>query len=370
MSFSLLPRSGVLSSVVVAAMVASCGRSVLLNRTDESAAGGAGAAASSSSSTTASSPSSGKPFTTSSASSSSSSAGCPSQPVPPLSACSPDASCPSASSPCLAAAPQASASVFGLRIAHLSIVTPTPLASGKIGSSIVRAVTPAVPTCNLRGTGTFSWLLRFDVPSGILTTGGATPHASASAPYTLVDTSVTLDSVAFQVSPIDLLAAFGDCTVDSGPGDVVLPVYLDAMGADVLYLPLHGLRFGNIALWAENSCIGAYDAAGLDPANQCAPDHQHPLFVDGGRLSAHFLVAEADRVPVGAIGASLCVLLSGDAQLYGDGAQPIAHCKQGPNHEPLFRGDWCHPTDQPASAACHDAVRFDATFAASGVNID
>jgi hypothetical protein len=244
------------------------------------------------------------------------------------------------------------------------------MVSGVLGQVLEGAITPDVHACNLHGAATASWLLRFDLPNGALTTGGARPVQTASGPYAFVDELVTFGSSSFHVAPAAAAAPFTGCAIDASPiPEVLLPMYLDQGGGSIVLLALHALRFGGGTFSDDHRCIGSYDAAGLDPSTGCTPDAQHPLFSDGGSVTGSFVLAEADRIDVAAMGQSLCVLLSGDAAQYGDGGQPTIRCKKGPNDDLAFQGDWCAATDQAATPACHDALRFVATFAASAVDL-
>ena len=125
--------------------------------------------------------------------------------------------------------------------------------------------------------------------SGRITTGGAAPLASPSGPFTFIDKAVVLGGATLLVTPVTVEASLAGCSIDSAPANVTLPVYLDAMGASALYLPFRNLRFQSGTFSADHSCIGSYDAVGLDPVDQCVPDAQHPLFIDGAGASGHFI---------------------------------------------------------------------------------
>jgi hypothetical protein len=244
------------------------------------------------------------------------------------------------------------------------------MVSGVLGQVLQGAITPNVHACNLHGTATASWLLRFDLPNGTLTTGGAKPAQTAQGPYAFVDELLTFGSSVFHVAPVAASAPFTGCAIDGSPiPEVLLPMYLDQGGASIVLLSLHTVRFAGGTFSNDHRCIGSYDAAGLDPSTGCIPDAQHPLFSDGGSVTGSFVLAEADRIDVAPTGQSLCVLLSGDASQYGDGGSPTLRCKKGPHNEFAFQGDWCTATDQAATATCHDALRFAATFTASAVDL-
>jgi hypothetical protein len=291
----------------------------------------------------------------------------------PHGACSPGAACPSASSPCLAANPQNGASVFGLRMAHATFQKPQAFTTGIVQNVVGGAIEANEPACNLSGTGTFNWLLQYDTNKGLVVVGGALPVASWGAPYSFVNTSVpTLGGGTLEVTPGILKAPFIGCQVDadSGGAEIVLPLYLNANANSTLYLPLHDLQIMKGSVDADHSCIGTYNAAGLDPSNSCNPDPSHPAYIDGAYLSAYILLSEADTLPVQAISETLCVLLSGNATTYGQpGPTGLVVCKKSANGQILFQGDWCSTTNSPATSACADSVQVFASFAASGVTI-
>jgi hypothetical protein len=365
------------SATLALALGSSCGRMVSIDPTPAPARAGTGGAVGTPSTPATSltnPPSSATGVTSSSSTVSSTTAATSSgMSCPPLPAqagpCTPPG-CPYAGTPCFAASAAQGAQVFTLRIAHLTVARPASMVSGVLGQVLHSAITPEVHACNLHGAATASWLLRFDLPNGALTTGGAKPAQTASGPYAFVDEHVTFGSSTFHIAPAAASAPFTDCAIDSSPiPEVLLPMYLDHGGASIVLLSLHAVRFGGGTFSNDHRCIGSFDAAGLDPSAGCMPDAQHPLFSDGGGVTGSFVLAEADRIDVAPTGQSLCVLLSGDASQYGDGGHPIVRCKKAANSDFVFQGDWCAATDEAATATCHDALRFAATFAASRVDL-
>lgn len=149
-------------------------------------------------------------------------------------------------------------------------------------------------------------------------------------------------------------------------GALAMPIFLGSSDAAALVLPLRNVRLRG-TLSASGNCIGSYNAAGLEPTNLCQPDAAHSSFVNGGNGKAFILLEEADTVLVQQLDESLCVLLSGDAARYGNGAV-TAHCKRtaGAND---FAGGWCSTTNTAATASCHDAVAFRFDYAAGSVKI-
>jgi hypothetical protein len=338
-------------------------------------AGGSGGS-SSSASTTATSSASASASTASASSSASTGSGGPVCSDPnaglPNVPCTPaDPSCLSQTSECLAVLDNAGAAAFGLRIAQVSFTKPTAFTVGLVKGAIASAILPSRPVCNLNGGGTFSWLLSYDSVAGTLKTGGALPGVNPPMGYTFADQIVQQGNVQLHVQPVTLTAPIDmACGVaDTNSADVILPVYLDAMGANVIYMPLRKLRFAGVTVSGDHDCIGKYNAAGLDPANACIADAAHPTYLDGGQAIALINLEDADAIPITAIGQTLCVLLSQNSAMYGDGAVPINHCKRQ-NGKIVFPGDWCTSNNMPAAGGCSDAVLFSGTFSASGVKIN
>ena len=93
------------------------------------------------------------------------------------------------------------------------------------------------------------------------------------------------------------------------------------------------------------------------------------MYAHGGHMTAYVSIEEADTISMGALGMTLCVLLSGNFAKFSDQATPLAHCSRTDGVID-FKGDWCSTTNAPATATCFDAVRFEADFAASAAVID
>jgi hypothetical protein len=264
---------------------------------------------------------------------------------------------------------QSASTTLNFRMADLKFTAPSAFTTGIVAQVFQGNTQPNDPACNLQGTATLSWLLRFDTTAGTLTTGGAKPAMSSSGPYTFDDEMVTQGGAFFHIVPVTLSAPVSGCGFNSTAGDVILPIFLDAAGTQAVLLPLHALRFSNGQMSADHGCIGRYNSAGLDPASACLPDSLHPSFLPGASLDAFVTLEEADTVIISALQETLCVLLSGNAQTYGDGGQPVNRCKRDPSGKIVYQGDWCSVTNQAATPTCADAARLAATFAAQAVQI-
>lgn len=295
---------------------------------------------------------------------------CPMGSVSAAAPCAPSSAACDLASLCLTPVSQSTASLLAFRMAQLDFTLPTALAAGPTRSTLAQAALPDDPTCNLFGTGTFSWLLQFDPSTGVLFTGGARPPADPSAGYSFDTETLDGGSASFQVAPAMLSASeSAECAFSSSTADLVLPAFLDPAGTSVLVLPLHHVGFTNGRISLDNGCIGQFDPGGLDQNNACMPAGPGTTFADDATVSGFFVIAETDTVDVPSAGESLCVLLSGDPAGYGDGGSPVARCKRDASGNILFKGDWCSTTDAEATPGCEDALRFTATFAAQAVTI-
>jgi hypothetical protein len=295
---------------------------------------------------------------------------CPTGTLSQFAPCTPMNAACNVSSLCMASIDQSSAKVFGLRMAQLDVSLPAAFTTSPLAPMVESSILPDDTACDLLGTGTFSWLLQFNPTAGTLVTGGARPVADPTAGYSFDDETIASGSTSFHVASVTLSAEeTPECAFSSSAADLVMPVFLDAAGASVMLLPLHQVGFDSGRISADNGCIGQYNAMGLDMANNCQPDGATRSFVDGASVSGFFVLEEADTVDVAMLGESLCVLLSGDAQSFGDGGTPIERCKRDASGNILFKGDWCEATNGKATPGCEDSLRFSAQFAAQGATI-
>ncbi|NUP05186.1 MAG: hypothetical protein HOW73_03895 [Polyangiaceae bacterium] len=251
---------------------------------------------------------------------------------------------------------------FLMRMSWVEIENPSTFNEGLFPQLFQGSFLPSLPTCNLLGSGTFNWLLRFALETPAIVTGGA-PQPANGINY--VFTQATIDN--FPVVPAELPAVFDTATgsFDTLAGEVLLPLYLDAQGSSALLLPLRELRFEG-TYSPDQNCIGHYNAEGLSPDDECKPTATTPAFVTGASFDSYITLEDADQIIVAQLQQSLCVLISGDATAYGDGGNP-AKCRRTDGVID-YEGDWCSATNEPADGTtCSDAVRFNGRFAASAV---
>ena len=140
-------------------------------------------------------------------------------------ACSISASCAPLVPECLGVADNAGQSRFALRVAQLDVTRPAGTLLGLVGVIVADDVLPSDVACNLPGTGTFSWILRFDRSTGTLETGGALPPADPGEGYAFVDQEIA----GFHVQPVTFAVDLGADGSFSTPvaQDLTLPMYTD-----------------------------------------------------------------------------------------------------------------------------------------------
>jgi hypothetical protein len=265
----------------------------------------------------------------------------------------------------------ASQTQFGLRIEELDLTAPMALSTGIVGNIVGGSAALDLASCNQSGTGTMSWLLQFDTAAQTLQTGGAKPVSDPTQGYSFDTETISGINIAPVTFPGVTPGASGAFSTSAGQS-LNLPIFLNATGTSVLILPFHELTLSG-TLSSSNDCIGSYNAAGLDPANSCNPDSTHPLFNDGGQLSAYISLEEADSVIITAANESLCVLLSGNATMYGTPSAAAGGanvCKRDSNGNILYQGDWCSTTNAAAASGCSDAVSVAGHFAAGSIAIN
>ncbi len=279
--------------------------------------------------------------------------------------CSIPASCTAVDTECLGAVDNAGRTRFGLRISQLDVTRPRELTAGILGRVVADDVLPADVACNLPGRGTFSWLLRFDTALGTLESGGARPVADLAQGYRFADETLLGWSLQPATFALDL-GADGSFTTPVAQ-DLAVPVYLDSGATQAIVLPLRGARFTAGVLSSSRSCIGTYDLAALDTANDCLPADGSAAFRTGGTIAGAIRLEDANRVTLPAFAETLCARLGGDAAAYVEpDAAGIVGCRRDATGRILFQGDAC----STPGGTCTDAIAVAADFAASSVLID
>ncbi len=283
--------------------------------------------------------------------------------APPAATCAPtDPNCPAVGVPsdCVALVDNSGLDKFVLRLSQLTITAPAALSTPFMQGIVGDGVTINLPTCNISGDGTFSFMFEFDKTTDRVRAGGALPEEHPGDGYCLVY------DAAHNIAPAETDANLQpDGSFSTSPFEqLTVPVYLDLAASQAVYLPLRQTRVVNAQISADQNCIGYFNIDDLMPTDNClaAPSAGIYYFIDGGELEGHITLEEADSVIVDVTDAALCVLLSGDPTTYGDGASP-EHCTRDGNDEIILEGDWCSATD--SAGGCTDAFRLTATIAAS-----
>ncbi|MFO0762659.1 MAG: hypothetical protein U0359_39845 [Byssovorax sp.] len=285
----------------------------------------------------------------------------------PESGCTPSAAeCRTSTSRCLSMVGPTKGPVFGLRMSQITVTQPASIAEGLVPTLVSALSLPDRPACGIAGEGTLSWLLRFDLESRTLKTGGAAPPVNPAKGYAFFEGTIEDQGKAHPIKPATLaLDAAASCGFTTSAADLTIPMFTNAEGTKVVLVPLHQVSLAG-SLSGDLLCIGVFDPVSLE-RDCCVGTLENPPFREGGVAAGFFVLEEADTVSTGIAEASLCVVLSGNATEYGDGASPFARCKRDEQGHILFKGDWCAATNAPATDECADALRFSAKFAASGV---
>jgi hypothetical protein len=172
----------------------------------------------------------------------------------------------------------------------------------------------------------------------------------------------------YQVTPKEADAPLSAGAFSADVGDIIVPIFLDAAASTHVLLPLKATKLLG-TLSEDRNCIGKYNADKLDPANSCLAEPPDTLpFENAGALEGFITLEHADGVIIEDLKQSLCVLLSGNAQMYGDAGTPNK-CKRDMAGKIVYQGDWCAATNASADASCADAMKLSANFAASAVSI-
>jgi hypothetical protein len=265
-------------------------------------------------------------------------------------------------SDCVALVDNSGQDGFALRLSQLSITAPAVLAEPLIASIVSDGVYLNAPSCNLQGLGTFNMLTIFDKTADTLTLAGAFPETDPSNGYCIVN------DTANEVMPITVPAnLMADGSFSTDPIDrIVVPIFLD-LGGDLnnaVFLPLSQGRISGGQLSADQNCIGSFDLATLRPEFECAPDPEY--FINGADLEGFITLEDADAVVVDVLQQSLCVVLSGDPNMYGDMGDP-QRCTRDMNGAIVLQGDWCSTTN--SAGGCADSFQLQARVAASAASV-
>jgi hypothetical protein len=279
--------------------------------------------------------------------------------------CSPSASCPALDKTCIGLSENMSKGTFALRMTEIIAQKPAVFASGPLANALFPSVPPNLPSCNLGGLGTFSWLLQFNLSAQTLTVGGAAPVADPTQGYNFV--AQTLDSIMVQPTILSDALVDGGFMANAGT-EVDIPLFFDTNGDNYIVLPIGGMSLTG-TLSADSDCIGTYDPSALQKTNGCQPADGGHAFTPGGLVTGYVLLDEADSIEVSSVSESLCVLLTGDPTMYGTTMGGETVCKRDGGGKVVFQGDWCSNTNSAATMTCADSMQLSLQFSAGSVLI-
>ncbi len=260
-------------------------------------------------------------------------------------------------STCLPLADNKGKDVVDLRIRRLNIATPEALASTFIQNTVVGSgIDLAEPTCAENGKGLFTWLLRVDKKAGSLVTGGAPP---SSDPLGQGFCFASFEIGGTTVQPITAkIELTGDTFKTLDRQNVNIPIFLSEQLASAIILPIRDARIEGVTLSTDGNCVGAFNAAALDPS--CTEDRSLcSKWTTAGALGGFITLEEADGVKIRDLNnKSLCAFLAADSGLV---------CARDAQGKITYKGDYCSTDKSPGS--CQDSVWLAATFAASAAKI-
>jgi hypothetical protein len=256
---------------------------------------------------------------------------------------------------CLPLADNGGKDVVDLRFRRLNIAAPASLASSVIQNTIVNSnLDLEARSCGERGTGLFTWLMRVDRKAGTLLTGGAPP---SSDPFGQGFCFARFELNGTTVQPFaSRIELAGGTFRTMERADVNIPIFTSEQLSSAIVLPIRGARIEGVTLSPDGNCIGAFNAAALDPA--CAEDRDLcPKWTTAGALGGYITLEEADGIRIEAINKSLCAYLAAENE-------PVCAREGG---KIAFKGDFC--AADYAAGGCQDSVWLAATFAASAARI-
>lgn len=249
-------------------------------------------------------------------------------------------------------------STLDFRMRSLKIGQPAALASAFVQSAVInKNVDLPAKECGEIGEGGLNWLLRLDIASGTLRTGGA---PISDDPFGTGYCFLTRDARGVPAPVSSACVGYQEARgFTSGVmARVDIPIYLNGDPKNVLTLPLRGVSF-SAQVSADSNCIGLFNGGALN--GQCQSEEDAcSKWPAGGAVSGYIPLEAADEVNVADLNESLCVLLTSSVK------DPATNkCKRDASGAIALKGDAC----SDPSANCQDSYLFKARFAASAVHI-
>jgi hypothetical protein len=252
---------------------------------------------------------------------------------------------------------------FALRMAHLVFSKPAALATGLGTMAANDWLWYSPPVCQVP-LGQTTWVMKFDLAAGTLTTGAAMDPGGSAPGLEFTSTAVTNGNTSATIMPVTAPFALGnDCALDVTVGDVNMPLPEN----EGLYMPFRKVRFSGGKITPDHNCIGTYADDKLSPDSACTAPQGASPYTNEAEIHAMLSLEEADTIPIQILGISLCVFLTHNKNTGGLPNPPL--CPRGPDNKIIFQGDHCSATNGPATPDCADALEVVGTFAASGVKL-
>jgi hypothetical protein len=255
-------------------------------------------------------------------------------------------------------------------MAQLTTSKPPALTDGFLALVVNNAILPDAPDCSLKGSGQASWLMEFDTKSASPTLKTGTGRMNNfDGSYSYVDENVDFGERLVPVQPKTLSLSLDE----QGHFETTTTADLNIMVADsdgnaLAMLPLQGVSLSG-TLSGNHNCVGHYQADQLYPDSACEADEGTRYFEEAGNVTGFISLEAADDLFIPLLRQSLCVVLSGDPNQYGNGQTPTQCLRDAGGHI-VYQGDWCSDTNGPAAGDCADGVRLEGTFAANAVAAD
>lgn len=247
--------------------------------------------------------------------------------------------------------------VLDFRIRRLNIAAPDSLAALEFQQKVtIPSIDLNSPECGEHGVDSWAWLMRLDREKKTLTTGGAPPSTD---PFKLGYCFFNSEREGKKIAPAANVPVRLDGAVFSSgaTAKLTMPLFVGGDPKALILLPISDFAVRNVAISAEDNCIGAFNARALN--GTCAEDlGKCSKWRTAGAMAGYISLEDADGIDVSAFKQSLCALLT---KFKG------AKCPRDSGGKITLEGDYCGATR--TACGCRDSFWVAATFAASAVRI-
>lgn len=247
------------------------------------------------------------------------------------------------------------------RLRSLYVATPEILSRDFVQINVVtKNIDLKQAQCAELGTGSFNWLLEFDLANNVLRTGGAPPVNDPISDGYCFYYGAPNGFAGGAIGPSTFTTTregnrFSTNTVEK----FFVPIFINGNTKNVIVLPISDARFSEIEVSDDARCIGSFNARGIQSSN-CVEDRERcQKWNTAGTIGGYVTLEDADSVFVELLDSSLCAVLTRDR-----GNDNRCRRENGKIAAP---GDYCSTTKSPGG--CQDSYWLAATFAASAVKI-